>query len=186
MMQSPPPPPPGLEGRSLGPFAAAAVSPVGTRPTAQVCLPEQKPGGMAEFSVLDAGTKAVLASEESGQLADEVRRAIMKDVEQELVDRLMAVWNKGAMQMQQVQLESDQRLEDLTRRVTEFQEAQAVLEAENEKLKQVIAGLGNQLVLISAAFGGGGRGQAGGLWGQAAAACNGLAGFPQCWGDFDG
>lgn len=96
-------------------------------------------------------------------LADSLRKTIMEDLDREVADRLSALWKKGAGSVLQVQQESDQRIEELTRKVGEFAEAQCTMEAENERLKQAITSLGAQLAMIGATFGG--MGNAADLWG---------------------
>mmetsp|Transcript_107592 Transcript_107592/g.335491 ORF Transcript_107592/g.335491 Transcript_107592/m.335491 type:complete len:394 (-) Transcript_107592:94-1275(-) len=76
---------------------------------------------------------------------EDVRQSMLQGVEEDLAEHLRAVWKRGADATQAVQNEGNQSFDSLVECLSEVRGAQQSLEAENERLRQVITTMAARL-----------------------------------------
>jgi hypothetical protein len=95
------------------------------------------------------GHRAKVTDDEVTRVADEVRHAILKEIDAEVHERLHSVWRQGAKEAKQLQLENEHSTDQLLQSVALFKAAQENLEAENQNLRQLLLNLSEHLSQLS-------------------------------------
>jgi hypothetical protein len=108
--------------------------------------PVAAPPGLSQC---DNKYNSQVADDEVTRVADEVRHAILKEVDAEVHERLHSVWRQGAKEAKQLQLENEQSTDQLLQSVALFKAAQENLEAENQNLRLLLLNLSEHLSQLS-------------------------------------
>mmetsp|Transcript_59919 Transcript_59919/g.106585 ORF Transcript_59919/g.106585 Transcript_59919/m.106585 type:complete len:595 (+) Transcript_59919:48-1832(+) len=84
------------------------------------------------------------------RVSEEVRQAVVQEVDSDVYERLHQVWKRGALDAKQLHLQNEQNNEQLMQTVANFKSAQDCLEAENRNLRHMLTALSDQFSLIEA------------------------------------
>jgi hypothetical protein len=86
-------------------------------------------------------------------LAEDVRQAVIADVDSKVAEKMKDLWSRGNVLMKQIEQEHQQKTSDLLTGLTKCREKQESLSAEHETLRLTLAGMVHQFHLIGEAFG---------------------------------
>jgi len=106
---------------------------------------------------------------------DEIRGLMLQRVEAEVSERLLAAWKRGTRAAQALQTENEQSFASLTESLADVHDAQQSLEAENDRLRQVVATLASRLSQLGAAAAFVGPRNPGAGWATSTAESSGIA-----------
>jgi hypothetical protein len=81
-----------------------------------------------------------------------VRQQVLADVDVRVQEKSEQLWVKGKQMVSSIQAKHKEKIEVLTSDLAECLRKQQVMEAENEKLKQVLSGLVNRFAMMGAVF----------------------------------
>jgi hypothetical protein len=103
---------------------------------------------LSELRNGDPRTQGVL--EES--LFQAIRDMVLQDVDKKVAEKAEELWQKGKQMLSQIQTKQKEKNLKLVEEVAKCHEKQRALEAENEKLKQVLQGLAARFSLLGQVF----------------------------------
>jgi hypothetical protein len=106
-----------------------------------------------KLNELRNGDPRTLGSLEEG-LLQAIREVVLLDVEKKVAEKSKELWQRGNQTMSQIQAKQKEKNQKLAEEVATCREKQRALEAENEKLKQVLQSLADRFSLLGQVFSG--------------------------------
>eukprot|EP00448_Togula_jolla_P002428 CAMPEP_0170603792 /NCGR_PEP_ID=MMETSP0224-20130122/19094_1 /TAXON_ID=285029 /ORGANISM="Togula jolla, Strain CCCM 725" /LENGTH=476 /DNA_ID=CAMNT_0010928683 /DNA_START=100 /DNA_END=1530 /DNA_ORIENTATION=- len=143
------PSPPGLE-QSASATAAVMASSLNEAATEMKARAVEQ---IAEkFNQLDAEEASQLTGSRRLAVIEAIKEAVLRDVDDRVAGKSEELWQRGRKALNQMQLKQKEKTNRLAEDVAKCHERQRALEAENEKLQQVLTQLASRFQMLGAAF----------------------------------
>lgn len=117
--------------------------------------PEIAAGAARSPLAAQLGAVGEVTAANRAEVVEAVRRALIRDVDTKVSEKVEELWNRGEKMLGQVHQRQQKKADELSLEIGRCIEKQRGLEAENEQLKQVLSGLAARLTLLGTTFGGG-------------------------------
>lgn len=114
--------------------------------------PESQEVGTAAIQIMEDKLSQLGPNASRQEVIEVIRTAVMQEVEQRVKEKADDMWTRGKQMMGQMQQKHKEKTQLLTEEVARCTERQRALEAENEKLKEVLEGLAGRLAVIGNVF----------------------------------
>eukprot|EP00931_Biecheleriopsis_adriatica_P004112 TRINITY_DN105829_c0_g1_i1.p1 TRINITY_DN105829_c0_g1~~TRINITY_DN105829_c0_g1_i1.p1 ORF type:complete len:534 (-),score=110.41 TRINITY_DN105829_c0_g1_i1:229-1830(-) len=108
-----------------------------------------KNGALRSLDAAFEESHKVAEEDVMSRLSEDVLRAVVEEVDADVLEKLQSIWRCGALDVKQMQLQSEQSTDLLMQSVATFKTAQDSLEAENLKLRQLLTTVSDQFALLS-------------------------------------
>jgi len=125
-----------LPNESDGLVSGSFAAPPGLEETARE--------GFDDHSSLEAKREVIL---------DDVRQAILADVDTKVSDKMKDLWSRGKQLLNQIEQENQQQTADFIAEISRCREKQESLSAEQAQLRHVLASMVQQLTMLGAFLG---------------------------------
>lgn len=88
-------------------------------------------------------------------MVEEVKRAVLQDVDARMAEKVDALWKKGQQTVKAFQEKQNKKTQALAEELAACKKKQEAMEAEHEKLKALLASLAQRFAMLGAVFNGG-------------------------------